>query len=213
MAQFNLGGCYVVGEGVERDKAEAVKWLSKAAENADTREKAKAALKRIEEEDSLIDNAESPTGETEYEAGLKFYREKRYESAFKLFEKGTDRGHAGAQTYLALCYVYGRGVAKDSIKAFELFRKAAAQGNAEAMFNLGVCYQDGVGIKKDGAKAVDWYRKAADVGDPNAQFNLGYCYWTGDGVKKDTDEAVKWFRKAAEQGNALAIEALKRLGL
>lgn len=154
MAQFNLGGCYVVGEGVERDKAEAVKWLSKAAENADTREKAKAALKRIEEEDSLIDNAESPTGETEYEAGLKFYREKRYESAFKLFEKGTDRGHAGAQTYLALCYVYGRGVAKDSIKAFELFRKAAAQGNAEAMFNLGVCYQDGVGIKRTEPKLL-----------------------------------------------------------
>ena len=31
MAQFNLGGCYVVGEGVERDKAEAVKWFRKAA--------------------------------------------------------------------------------------------------------------------------------------------------------------------------------------
>ena len=39
MAQFNLGGCYVVGEGVERDKAEAVKWFRLADDQGD--EKAK----------------------------------------------------------------------------------------------------------------------------------------------------------------------------
>ena len=48
MAQFNLGGCYVVGEGVERDKAEAVKWFRKAAEQGV--EQAEVALKRLDAE-------------------------------------------------------------------------------------------------------------------------------------------------------------------
>ena len=47
MAQFNLGGCYVVGEGVKPDKTEAIKWLRKAAEQDITEEKAKVALKRL----------------------------------------------------------------------------------------------------------------------------------------------------------------------
>ena len=45
MAQFNLGGCYVVGEGVERDKAEAVKWFRLAADQG--YEKSKPVLKRL----------------------------------------------------------------------------------------------------------------------------------------------------------------------
>ena len=31
-AQFNLGLCYVIGQGVVKDEAEAVKWYRKAAE-------------------------------------------------------------------------------------------------------------------------------------------------------------------------------------
>ena len=31
-AQYKLGGCYLDGEGVARDKTEALKWWRKAAE-------------------------------------------------------------------------------------------------------------------------------------------------------------------------------------
>ena len=34
-AQFNLGWCYYMGEGVPQDKAEAAKWYRKAAEQGD----------------------------------------------------------------------------------------------------------------------------------------------------------------------------------
>ena len=46
-AQFDLGHCYFYGWGVAEDKAEAVKWYRKAAEQG--HEKAKAALKELEQ--------------------------------------------------------------------------------------------------------------------------------------------------------------------
>ena len=44
-AQYNLGVCYLKGDGIEKDKEEAVKWFRKAAENG--HKKAKAALKKL----------------------------------------------------------------------------------------------------------------------------------------------------------------------
>ena len=35
MAQYNLGGCYFDGRGVDQSYAEAVKWCRKAAEQGD----------------------------------------------------------------------------------------------------------------------------------------------------------------------------------
>ena len=49
-AQFDLGNCYCKGEGVEQDKAEAVKWYRKAAEQ--DFDLAITALERLEENES-----------------------------------------------------------------------------------------------------------------------------------------------------------------
>ena len=46
-AQYNLGYCYVFGEGVDQDYAEAVKWYRKAAEQGHA--KAQKALRLLEE--------------------------------------------------------------------------------------------------------------------------------------------------------------------
>ncbi|OAD19201.1 hypothetical protein THIOM_005176 [Candidatus Thiomargarita nelsonii] len=37
-------------------------------------------------------------------------------------------------------------------------------------------------------------------------------YIKGYGVTQSYQEAVKWFRKAAEQGDALAQDALRKIG-
>ena len=50
-AQFTLGWCYYMGEGVEENVSEAAKWYRKAAEQGHAA--AKDALKRLE-------NAELP---------------------------------------------------------------------------------------------------------------------------------------------------------
>ena len=46
-AQYYLGHCYNMGEGVAQDKAEAVKWYRKAAEQG--LEVAELVLKRLEQ--------------------------------------------------------------------------------------------------------------------------------------------------------------------
>ena len=131
-------------------------------------------------------------GEKEFEEGVRLFRAEQYESASREFAKGADRGHAGAQTYLGICYALGQGVEKDEAKAVEWFRKAAEQGDARAQLNLGLCFQEGVGLEKDEAEAVKWFRKAADQGDPGAHISLGICYADGRGVEADEAEAFRW---------------------
>ncbi len=77
----------------------------------------------------------SGNGEKEFEEGMKSYKAEQYETAFKLFEKGADCGHAGARTYLGMCYALGRGVERNDAKGVELIREAAEQGYAEAQKN------------------------------------------------------------------------------
>ena len=105
-------------------------------------------------------------GEKKFDEGRRLYEAEQYESAVKLFAELADRGHAGAQTSLGICYALGQGVEKDEVKAAELFRKAAEQGDVRAQLNLGLCCQEGVGLEKDEAEAVQWFRKAAEQGDP-----------------------------------------------
>ena len=50
--QYWLGRCCATGEGVAKDKAEAVKWLRKAAEQG--LEAAELVLKRLEQRGDLI---------------------------------------------------------------------------------------------------------------------------------------------------------------
>ena len=138
------------------------------------------------------------------EKGKALYDKGQYAEAVKLLSEAAEKGDALAQTYLGLCYDWGRGVDEDLAKAAELYRKAAKQGEMYAQRNLGLCYQYGRGVEKNLAEAVQWYRKAAEQGQASAQCNLGLCYERGQGVEKDYYEAVKWYRKAAEQGNMYA---------
>ena len=48
MAQFNLGGCYVVGEGVEQDLNKAEFWIRQSADQG--MQQALIALRRFVEE-------------------------------------------------------------------------------------------------------------------------------------------------------------------
>ena len=179
-AQNGFGNCYQYGQGVEKNKVEAVKWYRKAAEQ-------KYAI------------AQRNLGVCyEYGKGV----EKNKIEAVKWYRKAAEQGYARAQYNLGHCYEYGKGVEKNEIEAVKWYRKAAEQGYAKAQYNLGVCYDDGTGVEKNEVEAVKWYRKAAEQGDANAQYCLGGCYFIENGVKKNEVEAVKWFRKAAEQGDA-----------
>lgn len=220
-AQYNLGNCYCLGEGVKHNYKEAIKWYRKAAEQGNA-------------------DAQYSLGNCYcFGQGL----EQNYQEAAKWYYKAAKQGNANAQYHLGWCYDWGQGIeqnyteaekwyqeaakngskdAKEKLKnlakeqyekgkklyanynyqeAVKWYCKAAEKGNASAQTELGFCYERGGGIAQNYTEAVKWYRKAAEQGYPLAQYRLGLCYADGNGVGKDKTEAIKWYKKAAYQGN------------
>jgi TPR repeat protein len=185
-AQYNLGVIYSNGQGVVKNKAEAVKWFRKAAEQGNAFAQLNLGACYVKGDGVVKDAAE----------------------AVRWFRKAAEQGNAYAQGSLGFHYQSGQGVKKNAAEAVKWFRKAAEQGDATAQVYLGSHYLNGQGLKKDATEAAIWFLKAAEQGNAHGQSNLGHSYYNGEGVVKDVVEGVKWFRKAAEQGNAYAYAAL-----
>jgi hypothetical protein len=177
MAQYNLGVCYVNGQGVVKDEVEAVKWYRKAAEQN-------------------LPDAQFYLGVC-YANGQGVAKDEV--EAVKWYRKAAEQNYAMAQCNLSLCYANGQGVVKDEVEALKWSRKSAEQGNATGQLFLGSFYNDGLGVAQNYAEAAKWYRKAADQGDAQAEFFLATYYALGKGVETNEVEALKWCRKAAEQ--------------
>ena len=178
-AQYELGGCYLDGLGVEQDESLAFKWFREAADQGHAA-------------------AQNMLGRC-YKAGWGV--ETDTPTAVEWYRKAADQGLAAAQYNLGNCYLDGLGVEKDESLAFKWFRKAAKQGDADAQNMLGRCYKEGWGVEPDETKAVMWYREAADQGLAVAQYNLGNCYLYGWGVEENKTTATYWLELAANQGD------------
>lgn len=111
-AILDLGKAYEEGRDVPRDYAEAIRWYREGAANGGR--ESKFLLGRRYYLDSL--NGGTPM----------------YELAFKCFKDCAFREHQIAQYYLACCYAYGRGIAKDEIEALAWLNLVAASGDEDA---------------------------------------------------------------------------------
>ena len=217
-SQYNLGRCYIFGQGVAKDEAEAVKWYRKAADQNYARAQTALGYCYARGEGVTKDfreavkwyrkAAEQNFAPAQNNLGLAYANgrgvAKNEVEAVKWYRKAADQNYAVAQLNLFGSYVYGRGVAKDYAQAVKWLRKAADQSNVQAETALGYCYATGQGVAKEHMEAAKWYRKAAEQNFAQAEFNLGNCYANGQGVAKDDVEAVTWYRKAAEQNFAQA---------
>ena len=176
-AQYQLGAMYYNGNGITKDKSEALRWYRKAAEQGHV-------LAGV-----AVGGAPNPcTGPTSIEC-VEYTREK------------AERGDAEAQTRLGDMYrdLFGfEVVEKDSGKAVLWYRAAANQEYVKAQNKLGGMYRYGLGVEKDAGEAARWYRLAVEQGDVEAQYQLGLMYFQGKGVAKDFREAVRLFRAATE---------------
>ena len=181
-AMASLGGCYALGQGVERDPVQAANWYRKGAQAGDVR--AMANLGRCY---ALGEGVErDPTQGADW------------------FRKGAQAGDGEAMANLGVCYAKGLGVERDPAQGANWYRKGAEAGDGGAMANLGVCYAQGLGVERDPAQAADWFRKGAEAGDVRAMGNLGVCYKYGQGVERDPAQAQHWGRKSAELGGGFA---------
>ena len=218
VAQYDLGSCYRLGNGVTKDEKEAVKWYTKSAVQGDADAQSNlgwcyangtGVIKDEKEAVKwLTKSAEQGNDAAQYNLGWCYANGtgviKDEKEAVKWLTKSAEQGYAVAQSKLGACYAQGRGAPQDYKEAVKWCTKSAEQGDARAQYNLSRLYYNGIGITKDEKEAVKWLTKAAEQGDAVAQRNLGACYATGRGATQDYKEAVKWLTKAAEQGDARA---------
>lgn len=141
--QSSMGAVYLELERY----SEAVKWLSKAAEQNDAY--AQLALGTL------------------YLGGQGVAQDEK--KAAELLHKAAEQELASAQNLLGGMYSNGVGVTKDEKKAFELYTQAAEQGLADAKGNVGVMYEFGLGVEVNLNKAREWYQKAVEQGIEDAK--------------------------------------------
>ena len=134
-AQFNLGNCFLYGQGRDQSFDKAKSLYRDALSNGANQ--AAISLASV----ILFDVPE----------------ESEYDYAISLLENETNDGDQRALFMLGVAYYYGRGVPKDYTKALALYEKAAKRGNVLALALLSHIYQLGLyGNQVDLEKAAFW---------------------------------------------------------
>ena len=110
VAQLELGGIYLKGDGVTKDAAQAVKWLSKAAHLGNSEAQMKLGGIYINGRGVLRNSVE----------------------AAKWFMMSAEQGNAAAQCQIGRMHLTGGGVPKDDVEAYKWSNLAMIQGDATA---------------------------------------------------------------------------------
>ena len=149
-AQERLGYMYANARGVEKNDAEAVKWLRLSADKG-----YRVGL---------------------YNYGYMHYWGRGVPEdkgrAAALYLKAAEQNDALALHALAYMYAAGEGVEIDDEKALHYTRRAAQMGHAAAQFNMGVRYVTGKGVKEDYVRAYAWWALASMHGSSKAREGL-----------------------------------------
>ena len=175
------------GYGCEKNLAEALKYLEKAAATPDGfRAKAALADLYLHGSDVLAKNDVK---------------------AVELLQEAIDAGNLRAMDQLATCYDKGIGIAVDYKKAFELYSRAAELGFHHSLGNLAVLYINGkVSNRSEPLKAIALLKQGIKAGDDFCLFLYARCLESGTGAKPNRALARDTYKEAAEAGN---LEAAK----
>lgn len=172
-ARYEVGVMYLKGQGVQSDRAKAVMWLRRAAD--DGHEGAARKLQRMEEQqakfEKLRGKAESGNVKAQYEVAMMYLKGRGVDQDGKWAQiwlgKAAKQGDVKSIARLGILKYKGEGGKKDYAEALSLFRQVSDE-SALAQYYLGEMYADGAGVKADRKTAIDWYRQAADNGFDHA---------------------------------------------
>ncbi len=105
---------YANGQGVSKDKTEAMKWYRLAADQG--------------------------RSDAQYQLGHLSYQQNNYAEAAKWFRLAAEQGRPDAQSNLGVMYAEGEGVPQDDVQALMWFTLAAEQNHKDAMENRDINY-------------------------------------------------------------------------
>ncbi len=128
--------------------------------------------------------------------GLWYYNgenvSKDYQLAFRWWQKAAEQHHISAIGNLGLCYQYGRGTVKDSLKAIHQYEQSIGKGNVpllrqhekaaeqkKSCFSaklLRECYANGIGVRRDPEKALQYMKLLDQMGHEETSYELAVYY-------------------------------------
>lgn len=186
-AQNILGVCYFAGTNVEADMQKSMEYFHDAAEQGHSGAARNLAIVM----ESMPDSDKN--------------------EIISLYEKAAEKNDAYAINNLAVAYLTGDGVKKDTKEAAKLFEKAVKLGDDYAMVNLANCYSIGNGVKFSEKEAFKLYEKAAEKGNIEGLRNAAECLINGKGTKQNLEAALSYFSKAAQLGDTKSQQRVEEL--
>ena len=126
-------------------------------------------------------------------------------------QQQAQNGGAVAQYQLAMRYIRGAGVTKNSADALKWLEKSASQNNADAQYMLGYLYSHGQDVTQNQVKAVEFYDKAREQNHAGAQYMLGIMYLEGKHVARNYKYARYLISQACKGGAYGACDTFSRL--
>ncbi|GJM03637.1 MAG: hypothetical protein DHS20C08_21380 [Rhodomicrobium sp.] len=145
-AQYEVARRFRLGQGVEADHKQAVRWFMHAAAQG-------------------FAPAQYRLG-TYYERGQGVSR--NVERAIIWYRRAAELGNVKAMHNLAVLSTARNQKKPDYATAIKWFREAAKRDLADSQFNLAILYQSGIGVHMNLVEAYKWYSLAARKGDRDA---------------------------------------------
>ena len=187
-AIYELGMCYMNGDGVVKDYKKGIELIEKSAILGNT-------------------NAMYEMGEA-YFNGITFEKDPR--KAFEWYMKGADNGDVECMTVVGVRYVHGEWEDENDKEAIKFLKKSLDgenQFSSVSMLYLGHIYSNKDSDYYNPKEAFDWYKKSANL-DENNSYYVGECYQNGTGVPIDKYKAMEWYEKSANVGDGDSMNAL-----
>jgi TPR repeat protein len=206
-AQNELGVAYRMGEGVPKDKTEALNWYKKSARQGFA--------------DGMFNLGGS------YYNGDGVNSDAQLAWAWFMLAKIAGSAEAGeavgrisgelsklrnaiAEKQLAGLYQTGTEIPQSDTEAFKWYQKSAQDDDADAQFTICKLLAEGKGTQKDESSALKWCERSAHNLNILAMLELGRMYENGIGSKQSHGKAEQYYRYAIE---SLSPEAMYQLGL
>lgn len=131
----------------------------------------------------------------------------KYDEAFMLISKASEKEYPPAINTLAWLYSKGLGCSLDLAKTKELFKKAADLGCKTAMIN----YAKMLFSNDDIEEGLEYLNLAIENKCAAAYMTIAYYYFNGKYLKQDYSLAYKYYKLAALEEEPLAYKYLAKM--
>ncbi len=125
-----------------------------------------------------------------------------------LAARKANAGDVMAQQEMAVRYLYGKGVERDTAKAAYWMLKAAEGGMTTAKFDAAIMAFHGWGMPWDPFLSYRYFLDAASHEMPEAEYFLAVMFTEDLVVPRDWQKAYEWMKKAADDEFKPAQDAL-----